>query len=297
MKLFSKSGKLYTNIPQLGKHQIPKQVLFLIGVCSACFLSTFIIGKYNIELRDAIRAQVEMPTKLSEFTNKPWTLFTSIFFHRSGLLFLANMIGILVFGNFTSMLFSKKVVIPLFVVGGLMGAASIWIFKILPLTQYVITASYISGASGGMMTLAILSSFYMPEQIVRLYGVYPLKLKFIGRALLLFSVVSIFLMFDYVPNFLHLGGALAGYIFLVLLKRNKLVTTTISFSRSKKIRESAEVVELKGVRTKPMTDEQFNDIRISKKEYLDHLLDKINREGMDSLSHSELEFLNRYANE
>lgn len=296
MRLFSKTGRFYTNIPQLGKFHIPRQVLLLVAVCTVCYVSVFILERVDEGLKSAILAQLEMPTKMSEFSDKPWTLFTCIFIHKSGLLFLGNMFALLLFGNFVSILFSKKVVIPLFIIGGLMGAASIWIFRILPLTEHIIHENYISGASGGMMTLAILSSFYMPEHIVRLYGVYPLKLKFIGRALLLFSVVCIFFKYDYVTHFLHLGGALGGYIFLVLLRRNKLSTPNIAFSKSKKIRESAQV-ELKGIRSKPLTDDQFNDIRVPKSEYLDLLLDKINRDGMESLSHSEMNFLKRYAKE
>ena len=236
-----------------------------------------------------------MPTNAEAFMKKPWTIFTSIFIHQNVIFLVLNVIGIVFFGNLTSLLFSQKVVFPLFISGGMIASASIWIFKLLPLTEHMLDNTLVGGSSGAVMTLAILSTFYMPEQIMRLYGVYPLKLKFIGRAMLLSSVVAIFLKYEYTINFLHLGGALGGYIFLVILKRNKFhsLSKVPFLSNERKIRQSAEV-ELNGTYKKPIGDDEYNEIQVSKKEYLDHLLDKISRNGVNSLSQAEMTFLDKF---
>lgn len=252
---------------------------------------------FNERLAIQMRQFLLMPTDLYAFSKKPWTLFTSLFFHDSLLPFIGNMLGILVFGNLTSMLFNKRLVTPLFIAGGLIATASVWLFKEVPLTRDLLKNTFVGGASGGVMALAMLSSFYMPEQIVRLYGVYPLKLKFIGRALLLLSVVALFFRYDPQTNLLNLGGAFGGYIFLVLIKRNKLPISPIHlFGARKKVWKSAKV-EMKVIHNKPLSDDEFNEVQVSKKEYLDHLLDKISRNGVNSLSRSELDFLNRYGKE
>lgn len=115
--------------------------------------------------------------------------------------------------------------------------------------------------------------------------------------MLLFAVVCIFLKYAYVNSFLELGGAFAGYVFLVVLKRNKIYAKPIPFlSRKRKIRQSAQVEMNRGFQ-KPLSDDEYNEIIVSKKEYLDHLLDKISRNGMESLSSSEMRFLDKYSKE
>lgn len=296
MGLFKKTDTLHAYRHRFGKPYISPPVWWLIGLCSLVFMAYGIVGLASPEMAAVLRRNLMMPTGYAQYSAKPWTLLTSVFFHDSLLLFLGDMIGILLFGNLTSMLFSKKVVAPLFVAGGLIASASVWVFKEIPLTRELLVDTYIGGSSGGMMTLAVLASFYMPEQMIRLYGVYPLKLKFIGRALLLFSIVCIFFKYDSGANLLHLGGAFGGYLFLVLLKRHTSATPLPFFRTRKKVWKSAKV-EMKIIHNKPVSDDEFGDIRVSRKEYLDHLLDKIGRHGVDSLSRSELDFLNHFGKE
>lgn len=296
MTIFNKTDKFY-NAPSIRKPYIPASVLLLIAFCSACYITLHAIGYFDAELALRITENVLMPTDTELFSTKPWTLITSMFFHTSPLPFLANMMGILIFGNLTSLFFSKKVVVPLFFAGGLIGAVSIWVFKYLPLTHHLLDNAVIAGSSGGMMTLAMISSFYMPEQMIRLYGVFPLKLKFIGRTMLLFSIASIFLKYDEISNFLHLGGALGGYVFLVMLKRYRLASAPIPFfSSRKKVWQSAKV-EMNITHNKPTVEHEYNEIQVNKKEYLDYLLDKISENGMESLSGSEINFLNKFGKE
>lgn len=297
MGLLKRSEKTNYSRPRLGKPYISTPVLVLVGISSAIFLTYNMAEVFNERVAVAMRQYFLMPTDYAAFSKRPWTILTSLFFHENILAFVANVLGILVFGNLTAMLFNKRIVAPLFIAGGLIASVSIWVFKYIPLTQEMLQNTFVGGASGGVMTLAMLASFYMPEQIVRLYGVYPLKLKFIGRALLLFSVVALFFEHDPATNILNLGGALGGYVFLVLIRRNKLVAAPIPFfGARKKVWKSAKV-EMKVIHNKPLSDEEFNDIRISQKEYLDHLLDKISRDGVNSLSRSEMDFLNRYGKE
>lgn len=297
MGLFRKTNTTHSFGPKFGKPYIATPVLVLVGVCSAVYLAYGIAKVSDAAFAQRMELFFLMPTDYAAFSQKPWTLFTSMFFHISVFHFLGTVLGILVFGNQAAMLFNKRIVAPLFIAGSLIASGGIWLFKQVPLTHELIQNSLVGGASGGVMTLAMLASFYMPEQIIRLYGVYPLKLKFIGRALLLFSVVSLFLESEPETNLLNLGGAFGGYIFLVLLKRNKLAAAPIPFfSARKKVWKSAKV-EMKVIHNKPLTDDEFHDIRVSQKEYLDHLLDKISRDGVHSLSRSELDFLNRYGKE
>jgi hypothetical protein len=48
------------------------------------------------------------------------------------------------------------------------------------------------------------------------------------------------------------------------------------------------------VSKRPLTDEQFNDLRIKRQKKMDSILDKISKKGYDSLSIHEKNFLDNY---
>jgi hypothetical protein len=94
---------------------------------------------------------------------------------------------------------------------------------------------------------------------------------------------------------MSLGGALNGYFFLLLMKRGKPKFFNFSFAGSSKLKKSAKI-EMKIIHNKPLTDEEYKEVQISQEEYLDHLLDKIGRNGIGSLTKNELDFLKKFGN-
>lgn len=51
---------------------------------------------------------------------------------------------------------------------------------------------------------------------------------------------------------------------------------------------------LDSIPTRPLTDDEFNEIRASKTTKMNSILDKISKSGMESLSQHEKNFLNNY---
>jgi hypothetical protein len=47
-------------------------------------------------------------------------------------------------------------------------------------------------------------------------------------------------------------------------------------------------------RIRPLTDDEFNEIRSKKQKKLDDILDKVSKKGIESLSIHEKNFLNNY---
>jgi membrane associated rhomboid family serine protease len=188
---FNKTDKFY-NAPRIRKPYIPASVLLLIAFCSACYITLHAIGYFDAGLALRITENVLMPTNADLFSTKPWTLITSMFFHTSPLPFLANMMGILIFGNLTSLFFSKKVVVPLFFAGGLIGAVSIWVFKYLPLTHDLLNNSVIAGSSGGMMTQVYAPAFRRRFGWLRVFGdAKKISLSFRADSIFLFAQKSV----------------------------------------------------------------------------------------------------------
>jgi len=50
----------------------------------------------------------------------------------------------------------------------------------------------------------------------------------------------------------------------------------------------------KRIQSRPLTDDEFNEIRSKKQKKLDDILDKVSKKGIDSLSIHEKNFLNNY---
>lgn len=295
--IFGKTDRFYTHIPQLGRVRIPAQVLWLMGGYTFCFFSLAILSRIFGEQTATITSYMVMPTDVSVFLQKPWTWLTAMFVNRSLIIFLGNFLGILIFGNLVTVLISQRVVLPIFFAGCITSFIALWMFKAFPLTRPLLSDHTVFGVSGGTMALAMVSTFYMPEQMVRLYGLYPLKLKFIGRGILLFSVLCLFIKYNYLNHFLILGGALAGYATMVYIKRKNILLTKEILKESKKIRFSAEM-EIGGDYPSPKQNiSTTSETTISRKEYLDRLLDKIGRYGIESLSRTEMEFLEKYSKE
>jgi len=50
----------------------------------------------------------------------------------------------------------------------------------------------------------------------------------------------------------------------------------------------------KRIQSRPLTDDEFNEIRSKKQKKLDDILDKVSKKGIESLSIHEKNFLNNY---
>lgn len=295
MNLFNRTKQFLYTGNSLPKPYISLHVIY-IALPLVLFFATYkILARTDQAVSDWILLHFRMPTSPELFLQRPYTIISSILLHTSTWGLISNLIGLIIFGNFTSMLLSKRVVAPLFILGGLLGNISLWFFKEIPLLAPYLEQIFVSGSSAGIMALAVISTFYMPDQIVRLYGVFPLKLKVLGRAILFLCFFMIFFKVNIGTQVISLGGALSGYLFLLLMKRGNSKSFNFSFIGSSKVKKSAKI-EMKIIHNKPLTDDEYKEVQVSQKEYLDHLLDKIGRNGIDSLSKTELDFLKKFGN-
>ena len=229
---------------------------------------------------------------------RPWTLLTHMFIHAGFLHILFNMVWLYFGGTiFLNFLDSKKL-LSTYLLGGFSGAA----FFVLAMNMFPIfspTAPYAvaEGASAAVLAIMVAAATTVPNYVVRLVLIGPVKLKYI-------ALVSVILDILLIPNgnagghFGHLGGAFFGFLFASQLKRG--TDLTVDFlkpiywlkngfpKRHKKI---------KVVHRKPKSDHEFNAEKASKQEQIDTILDKIKRSGYDSLSKKEKEILFKASNE
>jgi hypothetical protein len=51
-----------------------------------------------------------------------------------------------------------------------------------------------------------------------------------------------------------------------------------------------------GIPDRPLTDDEFNEVRFNKQKKMNDILDKVSKKGIESLSISEKNFLDNYGN-
>ena len=162
------------------------------------------------------------------------------------------------------------------------------------------------GASGAVMAIVVASGVISPDYNMRLLFIGDVKLKFIVALLVFLDLIAIADNINTGGHFAHLGGALFGWLFVARLREgvdysvpvnklfdqlNEFFRNAFSGEKSRK-RPRPRVVfkntDAKG-RSKPyaVSDEENTSYQAK----LDAILDKIKKNGYESLSSEEKEFL------
>lgn len=136
------------------------------------------------------------------------------------------------------------------------------------------------GASGAIFGLLTAYGMMFPERLILVFFIFPMKAK---HFVLLFGAMELLAGLEYTPDgighFAHVGGMLIGFIYLKFWPR---FTLKLGLFRGIKWR------------IREWQKERQKKEAIIFDEKVDAILDKINREGIDSLSWKEKEILRRY---
>ena len=85
----------------------------------------------------------------------------------------------------------------------------------------------------------------------------------------------------------HLGGALFGWLFVVVMRHSNTL-------RSAKPKKRMSAKRKKANNSRPLTDEEYNHRRAQDQKRVDAILDKISKSGYENLTKEEKEFLFKY---
>lgn len=233
----------------------------------------------------------------------PWVIITHMFFHEGVFHILWNMLFLYWFGRIVGDLLGNHRILPLYLLGGLVGGLI-----------YLVTAKLLSdqtsfalGASGAVMAIVVAAGTTSPDYIMRLILLGDIKLKYIVGALVFFDVVGMGSNINTGGHIAHLGGAFFGWLFVRQLREgndlsihvNNLLSRLQRFFKGlltgvPQARKGPKVV-YRNPNRKKMTNNKgnassdFHDL--SHQEQLDRILEKIKKSGYENLTEEEKEFL------
>jgi membrane associated rhomboid family serine protease len=225
----------------------------------------------------------------------PWQLITYQFLHADFWHLFFNMVfGLWMFGMEVEHIWGSKKFLIYYLSCGVVAGLSQLILS--PIFEPALGPTI--GASGAIYGVMIAFAAMFPDRYIFLYFLIPVKVKYFVIILIVFGVMSVGGQGN-VANLAHLGGAVAGYLYILYdrrqLKRGKNRGTFQSWMSSAPwshpISSSSDVVDAKVFDINESKSFEPKDKPIDVQKRIDEILDKISRSGYQSLSEEEKKIL------
>jgi membrane associated rhomboid family serine protease len=271
------------------------------GIFVAMLLFQIIFGLItNSNFSDSLylfHALTGLPiNNLFEFLIKPYTLITHMFVHDGFWHILGNMLFLFFLGRTFLNYFTQKQLLGLYMLGGLVAGGSLLL--ITSLSPMFTSPNYAIGASAAVMSIVAGICFYIPNTKVNLFGVFPVKLVYIGAVVILQDMLH-FDQSNTAGHLAHLIGAGIGYWYAASFRQGKDITRGINKiiqSASKLVTRKPKMkVVYSQEKVRKMSDEDYNTQQKVTQEEIDAILDKISASGYGSLTKREKYILNQYS--
>ena len=203
---------------------------------------------------------------------KVWQLFTYLFVHGGFLHIFFNMFVLWMFGKDLEMQWGKNEFLLFYFTCGIGAGLMTVLFSVNSIVPIV-------GASGAIYGLLVAYGFTYPNRMVYLYGLFPLKVKYMVLGL---GVIAFFASLSAnqsnVSHITHLSGMIIGVLYIYFIFNWKNI--------------KMEYYRLRLKNLKQKTSAQ-NDEEVLMKKKVDEILDKLNASGWDSLTEQEEKYLTR----
>lgn len=236
------------------------------------------------------------------------TLFTHYFFYPisiSGFFsFLFEMLILWGFGSELEQIWGTRNFYKYFFIGIYGGVLSIFLF------HFFLKGLYAMSPTAGISSLLLAYALIFPNREVLFFFVLPLKMKWVALIMFIFLAIG-----SLNHLILNAGGAIFAGLYLYWLAKKGSIKAEYnkysmrSSSQHHRIyeNESTEKVSLKQILKtkwqellkKRRLEKKKKEIlrRIEMKEELDRILDKISKQGMNSLTKEERKFLDKASKE
>lgn len=233
-----------------------------------------------------------------ELLFKPWSIVSYAFMHSGFLHILFNMILLYFSGRFFLDFFSPKRMLNYYFLGAISGALMFMLsYNLFPAFQGV-GKSYLIGASASVMAILVGIATKAPNLSMRFFLIGNVKLWHIASVFVVLDVIQIPLG-NAGGHLAHLGGALLGYFYTKQLDKGndigagfeKFMDGIINYFSSIGSKKPKMKTVHKNKKNKKSNSSTNNVKKDEKQKKVDEILDKISKNGYDSLSKEEKDFL------
>ena len=271
-------------------------VYLLISIAG---IFTFLFG--YIGLAESVGNNIlALPAAPGKLLWRFWTPITYMFTHFGFWHLLGNMLWLYFMGQMFLMVFDNKQLFGTYILGGLSGALLyILCYNVFPVFSQAVTASTCVGASAAVTAIVIAICVMRPNMEIRIFGIIPMTLKWLGILYVVFDVLQI-TGDNSGGHIAHLGGAIFGALFAWQYSNgkdltkgfnnlmDKIVTLLPSANQSGKKRKMRVVYN---DTNHSASNSDFNRTSAENQHRMDEILDKISQSGYQSLTKEEKEFL------
>jgi membrane associated rhomboid family serine protease len=212
---------------------------------------------------------------------RPWGPLTYMFLH-AGLMHLAmNMIVLFFFGPPLESRWGEAEFLRYYVICGLGGVA----------LSYVFLPSSVVGASAAMYGIMLAFAMNWPNTPIYIWGIFPVPAKYLVAFLSVVTLLSAVpsAQGSNVAHFAHLGGLVAGFLYLKADWRPARKLGAIQRAATRKRRLAIVPRDEHEEEHNASAERRREDAALY--DQVDAVLDKISAEGMSALTPAELALL------
>ncbi len=149
-----------------------------------------------------------LPASFDLFIKRPWTLLTYMFLHFEFLHILFNVLWLYWFGRIFLEYHNQRRLLSLYILGGLAGGISFMLaYNLVPVFQKSVLFTQLMGASASVIAIVIAIAVYVPNHVINLLFLGPIKIKWIALISIVLYIIGLSGS-NAGGNFAHLGGAL-----------------------------------------------------------------------------------------
>lgn len=222
-----------------------------------------------------------LPASFGMVGTRPWTLVSYMFFHQDLLHILFNMLWLVAFGQIFLSVQPAYRLRNAYLLGGIGGGLLyMLVYNVVPYFSGVLPSARALGASAAVMAVTISAALYRPDMRVLLYGVFPVKVKWIALVAVGVDMLSVS-GHNAGGHIAHLGGALVGWLYVRSLGRGAYLDRPFDWL-------SAQWSRVSSFRRRPRG--QGGAVSQGR---MDAILRKLARSGYGSLTREEKELLFR----
>jgi membrane associated rhomboid family serine protease len=289
----------------------PDNALIWLFAINVIFFLVLLTIKVAISVNDhsdiAFYTQVatwfQLPAGLGSLSKKPWTVIAYMFSDVELMRALSNMLWLSVFGTVLQNLTGNKKLIPVYLYGGFAGAIFfIAAAQIIPTNKVVADSLGLFGANAAVMAVAVAVTAIAPH-----YRFF----RDIRGGIPIWVLTVIYVLIDLAGvaqnraafPVAHIGGACAGFLFVIMLKHNvdgslwmnNLYHWFINLFNPNKKKPANSIKER--VFYNIGSKSPYSKKTIVTEQRVDEILEKISQKGYDHLTKEEKDILKRASEE